>query len=369
MWHEALMARIELIGVSKRFGAAVAVDDASFVIEDGELFCLFGPPGCGKSVLLRLLLGLENPDAGRILIDGRDVTNAPPADRDLAMVFQKLALFPHMSARDNMAFPMVERGIDRTAVSARVEEVARSLHIAHLLHKLPAHLSGGERQRVAIGRALVRSPKAYLLDEPISALDARLREEMRVELSRLQRHLGHTFVHVTHDQEEAMAIADRICLLQRGRIVQIGSPLEVYNRPVDVYAAQQLGSPPINLLAARVDRSGQCRTVDAPFAVQLGAAWTDGGAPETVVIGIRPEDVAVSRDASGADSFEARIDAVEPLGPYTIVDLHFGGQIVKAQVGGQPDFCADELVFVRLNRAKCHLFAGSAQQHLGYPPN
>lgn len=359
------MARIELIGVSKRFGAVTAVEDASFVIEDGELFCLFGPPGCGKSVLLRLLLGLESPDSGRILIDGRDVTTLPPAERDLAMVFQKLALFPHMSARDNMAFPLVERRVDRATVAERVAAVARTLHIEHLLHKLPAHLSGGERQRVAIGRALVRSPKAYLLDEPISALDARLREEMRVELSRLQRQLGHTFVHVTHDQEEAMAIADRICILQGGRVAQIGSPLEVYNRPADVYAARQLGSPPINLLAGRVDRTGLCRAVDAPFTARLGGAWADGEAPESVEIGVRPEDIAVSRTAPGEGWFETRVDAVEPLGPYAIVDLHFGEHIVKAQVSGQPDFSAGEAVFVRLDPTKCHVFAGAAQQRVG----
>ena len=359
------MARIELIGISKRYGSVVAVEDASFVVNDNELFCLFGPPGCGKSVLLRLMLGLESPDAGRILIDGRDVTHLAPAERDLAMVFQNLALFPHMSARDNIAFPLVERKFDRATIEMRVKAVSLTLHIEHLLHKLPAHLSGGERQRVAIGRALVRTPNAYFMDEPISALDARLREEMRVELSRLQRQFGHTFVHVTHDQEEAMAIADRICIMQRGRIVQIGAPLAVYNRPTDSYAARQLGSPPINMLPGRLDRSGMYRAADSPLAVQLGSAWGTVDGIGAVELGIRPEDVLISRSARDQGSLEAQIHAVEPLGPYAVIDLHLGQQMVKAQVQGQPDFKPGEAVFARLDLAKCHLFSADTRQRLG----
>jgi multiple sugar transport system ATP-binding protein len=360
------MARLELIGISKRYGSVVAVEDASFVVNDNELFCLFGPPGCGKSVLLRLMLGLESPDAGRILINGRDVTHLPPAERDLAMVFQNLALFPHMSARANIAFPLVERKVDRAAIEMRVKAVSRTLHIEHLLDKIPAHLSGGERQRVAIGRALVRTPNAFFMDEPISALDARLREEMRVELGRLQRQFGHTFVHVTHDQEEAMAIADRICIMQRGRIVQIGEPLAVYNQPTDVYAARQLGSPPINLLAGRVDRSGMYRAVDSSLEVQLASAWGATDAIDAVELGIRPEDVLISRGPGGDGSLEARIYAVEPLGPYAIVDLHLGERLVRAQVQGQPDFRPGEAVFARFELAKCHLFAAAgSQQRLG----
>jgi multiple sugar transport system ATP-binding protein len=225
------VAQLELIGVGKRFGTVDAVKDIDLVIRDNELFCLFGPSGCGKTTILKLLVGLEIPDQGRIRIDGRDVTLAPPADRNLAIVFQNLALFPHLRVRENLAFPLVERGVPRSAIEARVHQVAATLHIAPLLDKLPAHLSGGERQRVALGRALVRDPQAYLLDEPTSALDARLREAMRVELGRLQRDLKHTFVHVTHDQEEAMAVADRLAVMKEGRIVQVGTPVELYGLP------------------------------------------------------------------------------------------------------------------------------------------
>ena len=255
-------------------GGFTAVDDVSLVVEDNELFCLFGPPGCGKSTILRLLVGLEAPDAGEIHIGGRDVTELPPADRDLAMVFQNLALFPHMSTRENLAFPLVARGVDPKYITAKVAQVAETLHITHLLDKFPAHLSGGERQRVAIGRALVREPKAYLMDEPISALDARLREEMRVELNRLQRQLNHTFVHVTHDQEEAMAVADRLCVMKDGRIEQIGTPLELYNTPQNRYVARQLGSPPINFISGNFDVSSGL------FEASANAACSGGGQGE-----------------------------------------------------------------------------------------
>src|SRR5215472_17895471 len=292
------VAKLELIAVSKRFGPVVAVEDVDLTVEDNELFCLFGPPGCGKTTILRLLLGLETPDRGEIRIGGRDVTRLPPADRDLAMVFQNLALFPHMSVRENLAFPLVERRVEPRRIDAKVAEVAETLHITHLLKKPPAQLSGGERQRVAIGRALVRAPNAYLMDEPISALDARLREEMRVELNRLRRHLKHTFVHVTHDQEEAMAVADRLCVMKDGQIDQLGTPQELYNTPNNRYVARQLGSPPINFIAGSLDAaSGLFEASVIPLvAVSVtrnkgqGAAW----------LGVRPEDLSIAAQAVGA---------------------------------------------------------------------
>ena len=284
--RSAHVAKLELTSVSKRYGSVVAVEDVDLVVEDGELFCLFGPPGCGKSTILRLLLGLETPDRGEIRIGGRDVTRLAPADRDLAMVFQNLALFPHMSVRENLAFPLVERGLPRAKTEAKVAAVAETLHIRPLLDKSPAHLSGGERQRVAIGRALVRDPQAYLMDEPISALDARLREEMRVELNRLQRQLKHTFVHVTHDQEEAMAVADRMCIMKAGRIEQVGTPLDVYNRPDNRYVARQLGSPPINFVSGRLNGNRTFEADELPFSAQAPAAQSAGG---TAWLGVRPE--------------------------------------------------------------------------------
>ena len=296
------LAKLELVSVSKRFGRVTAVDDVSLVVEDNELFCLFGPPGCGKSTILRLLVGLEAPDAGEIHIGGRDVTELPPANRDLAMVFQNLALFPHMSTRENLAFPLVARGVDAKHITAKVAQVAETLHITNLLDKFPAYLSGGERQRVAIGRALVREPKAYLMDEPISALDARLREEMRVELNRLQRQLKHTFVHVTHDQEEAMAVADRLCVMKDGRVEQIGTPLELYNTPQNRYVARQLGSPPINFISGTFDvSSGLFEAFQMPLAAVAAKANAGRGA---AWLGVRPEDLSVADKFAG--SFRCR---------------------------------------------------------------
>ena len=356
------LAKLELISVTKRFGPIAAIDDVSLVVEDNELFCLFGPPGCGKSTILRLLLGLEAPDTGEIRIGGRDVTELPPADRDLAMVFQNLALFPHMSARENLAFPLVARGMDARRISAKVVQIAETLHISHLLDKFPAYLSGGERQRVALGRALVREPKAYLMDEPISALDARLREEMRVELNRLQRQLNHTFVHVTHDQEEAMAVADRLCVMKNGRVEQIGTPLELYNTPQNRYVARQLGSPPINFVSGQFHQwSGLFEASEMPLAATApkanaghGAAW----------LGVRPEDLSIAHKPVGAVSVPAAIYEVEPLGAVTIVDVKVGEQILKAQLHGQPKFSYGESVHLCFDLAKCHLFDSDSERRL-----
>ena len=356
------MAKLELISVTKRFGHVVAVEDVDLTVEDNELFCLFGPPGCGKTTILRLLLGLELPDQGEIRIGARNVTRLPPADRDLAMVFQNLALFPHMSVRENLAFPLVERRVAARRIDAKVAEVAETLHITHLLDKPPAQLSGGERQRVAIGRALVREPNAYLMDEPISALDARLREEMRVELNRLQRQLKHTFVHVTHDQEEAMAVADRLCIMKQGRIVQVGTPLEVYNSPTDRYVARQLGSPPMNFLEGRITLAqGRFVANDVAFWAHVPTAHTAGGA---ALLGVRPEDIAISSRPNGAAAIAASIYEIEPLGAVTIVDVKVGDRILKVQAPGQPRYAEGEAVFLIFDSAKCHIFDAATDRRL-----
>lgn len=221
------MASISFKNVTKRFGDTIAVNNVSFDIADNEFFCLFGPPLSGKTTILKLILGLEKPDEGEIQIDGKPVNHVSPARRNVAMVFQNLALFPHMTAEQNVRFPLAERRMAETDIAGRVADVAAKLHIGHILHKSPAQLSGGERQRVAIARALVRDPVAYLMDDPISALDARLREETRVELKRIQHKLGRTMVYVTHDQEEAMSVADRIAVFEAGSIRQIGAPSEI----------------------------------------------------------------------------------------------------------------------------------------------
>ena len=289
------MAQLELHGVTKRFGPITAVEDIDITVPDNEFFCIFGPPGCGKTTLLRLWLGLETPDEGAVVIDGREVTRQTPAARNLSMVFQNLALFPHMTVANNLRFPLVERKMPRDEIARRVAEIAEKLHITPLLNKIPAHLSGGERQRVAIGRSLVRDPAAYLMDEPISALDARLREEMRVELSRLQRELKHTLIYVTHDQEEAMSVADRICIMENGRVAQTGTAGEIYNRPESRYVAEFVGAPPINLIEGRFE-NGYFAASEPSFRVPVADA---GNHPDCgAVIGVRPEDVGIEREAA-----------------------------------------------------------------------
>ncbi len=355
------MAQLELHGVSKRYGNIVAVEDIEITVPDNEFFCIFGPPACGKTTLLRLWLGLETPDSGEIIIDGQAMTHQPPAARNLSMVFQNLALFPHMTAGQNLRFPLVERKVPETEIARRVAQVAETLHITGLLNKVPALLSGGERQRVAIGRSLVRDPAAYLMDEPISALDARLREEMRVELSRLQRELKHTLIYVTHDQEEAMSVADRMCIMDSGRVVQVGTPGEVYNFPETRYVAEFVGSPPINLIDGRYEK-GRFTATDPALTVGVPDAKNQPDCD--AVIGFRPEDIQVDRQA-GSGAISANVYEIEPLGAYAIVDVQAGECIIRAQIPGQPQFELGEPVHVTPNLDRCHFFESAGGRRFG----
>ncbi|MBZ9841657.1 ABC transporter ATP-binding protein [Mesorhizobium sp. CA5] len=346
------MADIVFRNVTKRYGNTLAVDDASFTVNDNEFFCFFGPPLSGKSTILRLVLGLEAPDEGEILIGGKPVNGVSPAERNVAMVFQNLALFPHMSARDNVRFPLVERKVAEAEIEKRLADVAAKLHIGHILHKPPAQLSGGERQRVAIARALVRDPAAYLMDDPISALDARLREETRVELKRIQRELGKTLIYVTHDQEEAMSVADRMAILENGRIRQIGAPAEIYDRPASAYVARMLGSPMMNILPSVRGASG---VEAAEGTIRIA----DTKAPaEAIEIGLRPEDIKV-RPWTGngtAEGRPARVFEVEPLGGYTVVTLAAGQARLRALLRGQPDIRPDAMVAISCEPGRVHYF-------------
>ncbi|TDH34893.1 ABC transporter ATP-binding protein [Pseudohoeflea suaedae] len=321
------MASIAFRNVTKRFGDTIAVNDVSFEIADNEFFCLFGPPLSGKTTILKLILGLERPDEGEVLIDGEPVNHVSPARRNVAMVFQNLALFPHMTAEENVRFPLVERKISPDEIAPRVADVVEKLHIGHILHKSPAQLSGGERQRVAIARALVRDPVAYLMDDPISALDARLREETRVELKRIQHELGRTLVYVTHDQEEAMSVADRIAVLENGVIRQIGAPSDIYDNPRSAYVAGMLGAPAMNLITLD---PGRLSALDG--ALSLHAMTVPDGASQ---IGIRPEDLAVDHDVDGVRK-PVQVYEVEPLGGVTVVTLQAGETSLRAMVRGQP---------------------------------
>ncbi|MGD9536066.1 MAG: ABC transporter ATP-binding protein [Alphaproteobacteria bacterium] len=352
------MAKLDFIGVSKRYGKIVAVQDIDLTIADNEFFCIFGPPSCGKTTLLRLLLGLVQPDEGDILINDQRVNELGPKERNLAMVFQNLALFPHMTAEQNLAFPLVERKVDKAEIKRRIAAVSETLHITKLLKKLPAHLSGGERQRVAIGRALVRDPAAFLMDEPIAALDARLREEMRVELKRLQRDLNHTLVYVTHDQEEAMSVADRMAILENGMIRQVGTPDEIYNHPASRYVAELIGSPPMNFIEGVFEPSSSTfRANDFAFETRLPAAGPSG-AGGAASLAIRPEDIAIRESGDASGNLAAEVYEIEPLGAFTIVDVNIGETILKVMAPGQPHYELRQPVRLGFTPDKCHLFDG-----------
>ena len=349
------MAEIAFRNVTKRYGNTLAVDDVSFSVADNEFFCLFGPPLSGKTTLLRLILGLETPDQGEVLIDGKVVNSVAPAERNVAMVFQNLALFPHMSAEDNVRFPLVERRLPEALIASRLAEAAAKLHIGHVLHKHPGQLSGGERQRVAIARALVRDPVAFLMDDPISALDARLREETRVELKRMQREAGRTLIYVTHDQEEAMSVADRMAILERGVIRQIGSPIEIYDHPASTYVARLLGSPAINILPAR-RQDGRIEAADGSVRIALPTA------PEAMSeIGLRPEDLRVRPWDPSSEGRPARVFEVEPLGGFTVVTLQAGDTRLRALVRGQPDINVDSQVALGCDPARVQFFGAGGQ--------
>lgn len=345
------MAEIAFRNVTKRYGDIVAVDDVSFTVEDNEFFCFFGPPLSGKSTILRLILGLETPDQGEVLIGGQPVNGVSPAGRNVAMVFQNLALFPHMTAAENVRFPLVERKVPAPEIERRLAEVSEKLHIGHILHKPPAQLSGGERQRVAIARALVRDPAAYLMDDPISALDARLREETRVELKRIQRDLGKTLIYVTHDQEEAMSVADRMAILQDGGMRQIGTPVEIYDRPASAYVARLLGSPAMNILPGTHAGSA--------FEAADGSIRVAGAPTGATEIGVRPENLRVEPWNEDSQGRPVRVFEVEPLGGYTVVTLDSGQSRLRALIRGQPDIRTETMVALSCDPARVHFFGQS----------
>jgi multiple sugar transport system ATP-binding protein len=301
------MANVMLRHVSKRFGTTEAVSDLSLGIDDGEFVVLLGPSGAGKTTTLRLVAGLEHPDSGAILVDGRDITRDPPGSRDLAFVFQQYSLYPHLSVYDNLAFPLRSpvRRIPEPQIRKRVEQTAELLHIAGKLNNRATRLSGGEMQRVAIGRALVRDPAIYLMDEPLSSLDAKLRTELRLELKRIQLELGATILYVTHDQVEAMTLASRVGVIRDGRLLQVGTPREIYENPADRYVASRLGTPQINFLPVAL-------APDMPAP------------PGTETIGIRTEHLQIAARNGGA--LVGRVHRIEHLGEQNHVHLEYRGQ-------------------------------------------
>ena len=323
------MAGVEYDNVWKQFAAqadsAAAVRGLSLDIADRELLVLLGPSGCGKTTALRMLAGLEEPDSGDIRIGGKSVVGLEPKDRDVALVFQSYALYPHFSARDNIRYPLRVRGLSKAEQEAKVDRVAEMLGIGHLLPRRPGQLSGGEQQRVALARAIVREPRVFLMDEPLSNLDAKLRVHTRTELKTLQRELGTTMVFVTHDQAEAMSLAQRIAVLNAGELQQIGTPDEVYDHPANVFVAEFIGSPPMNLLAATRD-GDELVVADGWRLPAPRRDGSSGAADGELIVGLRPEGVQIV-----ADGHPAEVIAVEPFGSEVIIDVRVAGEALKVR--------------------------------------
>ncbi len=347
------MAEIVLEGVSKTYaGSQAAVREVTLTAADGELLVLVGPSGSGKSTVLRLIAGLETPSAGRIRVGGRDVTLVPPQDRDLAMVFQNYALYPHKTVRQNLAFGLQVRGTTAVEIDRRVGRTAAMLGIEALLDRRPAQLSGGQRQRVALGRALVREPQAFLLDEPLSNLDPRLRTETRTELAVIHRRLHATMVYVTHDQEEAMTLGHRVAVLREGRVEQAAPPLDLFNAPANAFVAGFIGSPAMNLwtLSHEPDRD---RLAGGEVAIQLAHKLPiRAGA---VRVGIRPHDLVA--DAVRPD-LRGRAEVVEPLGAATLVHVRVGGldPLVRVLVSADTPIAVGDPLAFRLRPDRLHFF-------------
>jgi multiple sugar transport system ATP-binding protein len=343
------MASVTLRGLAKTYdgGGTPAVADLSLEVRDGEFFVLLGPSACGKTTVLRCIAGLESPSAGEILIGDRDVTQLSPGERDVAMVFQSQALYPHLSVRGNIAFGLEVRGVAAAETARRVEQAAQRLGLTAALARRPGTLSGGERQRVALARAIVREPRVFLYDEPLSHLDPTLRGELRAELLELHRALGVTVMYVTHDQVEAMTMGQRIAVLAGGRLRQLGSPAEVYGQPADVFVARFLGNPGMNVLKGRGrggGRGGGAWSVAVPLEHYEGE----------IHLGVRPEHVRLCAPDEGTATAEVRV--VEPLGADTLIHLDAGGQRVIARVAGFPDFRPGDGVGVTLDPRHLHLF-------------
>lgn len=369
------MAEIRLEHVTKRFGDVVAVHDMNLEIHDQEFVVFLGPSGCGKTTTLRAIAGLEQPDEGDIFVDGTRVNTLSPADRDIAFVFQFYALYPHLTVYDNIAFPLKAVKAARFEIQERVIEVADILQIQRLLDRKPGHLSGGEMQRVALGRAMVRRPKAFLMDEPMSNLDAKLRVDMRTELKRLQRKLGATTIFVTHDQVEAMSMADRIVIMHQGSLQQVGTPQEVYNQPQTVFVAQFMGSPAMNLIAGKLQSQTDLAidSVETPEAV-LHLTDTDVrlklsaekisrlGQLDELIFGIRPEHIIVSNEPM-EQGISATVHLVEALGSVNIIDILLGedretGDLIILRARTHPAFRPDagQSIWFDFDPKQVHLF-------------
>lgn len=361
------MVEIRVEGVEKSFGKVEVLNKVSFVVNDGEFAVLLGPSGCGKTTLLRCVAGLEKVEKGDVYLGGERATDLLPMERDLAMVFQGFSLFPIMSVRENIAFPLKVRGVSKQASDERVREVAKTLSIEHLLDKSPKEISGGEAQRVAIGRAIARQPKAFLMDEPLSNLDAPLRAQLRSELKRLQKDIGVTTLYVTHDQAEALALATNIGVLNRGILLQYGSPQSVFQMPTSAFVARFVGDPQANILNVALKAKGSAYVVEgegfeAPVPDSLASAVKQKAQDAPLQISVRPEDIEVSGSRPSGDSIPGMITLDEPLTLYRLVSVKLGdgaerSATVKSLVSKDRSLALGQQVWVTFNTAKSHFFA------------
>lgn len=376
------MARVLLDGVTKRFGNVIAVNDIDLEVKDREFVVLVGPSGCGKTTTLRMIAGLEEITKGTISIGDTVVNDIPPKDRDIAMVFQNYALYPHMDVYNNMAFGLKLRKFPKSEIDRRVKEAARMLGIENLLDRKPKQLSGGQRQRVAVGRAIVREPKVFLMDEPLSNLDAKLRVQMRAELSKLHQSLQATIIYVTHDQIEAMTMGDRIVVMRDGFIQQVASPLVIYNHPSNVFVGGFIGSPPmnfINMILTREDGRYYVETIEGRVKLEIPPERVeyfdnlDAYVEKEVIFGIRPEDIEdfnVVKQTLGEEaaknSFTANVDVIEPMGAETYLYLSLDEEIpqIIARVDAQTDAVSGEQHKVAIDMSKCQLFDKDTEKTL-----
>ncbi len=352
------MAEVLIDKLCKSYGSAEILKDIDLKVEDGSFVVLVGPSGCGKSTLLRCIAGLEPISAGGMTIGGRQVKNLPPAKREIAMVFQSYALYPHMDVKGNMAFGLRFAGTPKAEIEARVAEAARILQLEPLLKRRPRELSGGQRQRVAIGRAIVRKPQVFLFDEPLSNLDAALRINTRVEIAKLHKLLNATIVYVTHDQVEAMTLADKIVVMNKGRIEQAGKPLDLYYKPANLFVAGFIGSPAMNFLEGHVTGSGRVEAAGSGLTLRLPSSCKPG---DKVTLGVRPEHMNLG--AAPGPLLQAQVDLIERLGETGYAHLRLPtGQVVISEVRGEPGHVTGDSISVGFDPVRCHIFDAAGRR-------
>ncbi len=355
------------MNVTKRYGSKTVLDNISLEVNDKEFLVLAGPPGAGATTILRIIAGLETPDSGEVYIGDQLVNDLEPKDRDVAMVFENLALYPNKTGFKNIAFPLSQKKVPENEITERVNEVARLLKIDNILDRYPRTYSGGELQRLALARAIVRRPKIYLLDQPLANIDALIRANMRSELKRLVREIGQTIIYTTHDQLEAVSMGDRIAILNRGTIRQIDTPMVIYGRPKDKFVASFVGSPRMNFIECRCEvKNGRTILAEESFSLDVtnSRALSSDGRPPELTLGIRPENVSIHSDNRSSECVEATVYVVEPMGSRALLSAHLGKVLVKALIHGGSDLKPGSKVWLEFDKNKLHLFDKETSQAL-----